>query len=109
MHPFLIAAGTAAAAVLTAGLAAPRAALPVPTAPDTIPSSSRWLNLLPDGVTKRRFILDCTGCHQFDEKIARPQGSPRTETQWAEAITACQCSRGLRTPVSTQRVSCGSP
>lgn len=28
--------------------------------------SSRLLNLLPDGETKRRFILDCTGCHQFD-------------------------------------------
>lgn len=86
MHPFLIAAGTAAAAVLTAGLAAPRAALPVPSAPDTIPSSSRWLNLLPDGETKRRFMLDCTGCHQFDERLTRPAGKPRTEAEWSTAV-----------------------
>ena len=33
--------------------------------------SSAWLSQLPDGETKRKFILDCTGCHQFDEKIAR--------------------------------------
>ena len=51
------------------------------------PRSSAWLSLLPDGVTKRKFILDCTGCHKFDEKIARPQGSPRTEAQWVEAVT----------------------
>jgi streptogramin lyase len=49
--------------------------------------SSAWLSRLPDGDVKRKFILDCTGCHQFDEKIARPQGTPRTEGQWAEAVT----------------------
>ena len=54
---------------------------------DDPPRSSAWLSLLPDGEAKRKFILDCTGCHQFDEKIARPQGSPRTEAQWVEAIT----------------------
>jgi virginiamycin B lyase len=49
--------------------------------------SSAWLSRLPEGEAKRKFILDCTGCHQFDEKIARPQGTPRTEGQWAEAVT----------------------
>ena len=49
--------------------------------------SSAWLARLPDGEAKRKFILDCTGCHQFDERIARPQGPPRTEAQWAEAVT----------------------
>ncbi len=49
--------------------------------------SSAWLSRLPDGEVKRKFILDCTGCHQFDEKIARPQGTPRSEAQWAEAVT----------------------
>ena len=49
--------------------------------------SSAWLARLPDGEAKRKFILDCTGCHQFDEKIARPGGSPRSEAQWAEAVT----------------------
>lgn len=51
------------------------------------PRSSAWLSLLPDGEAKRKFILDCTGCHQFDEKLARPQGKPRTEAQWVEAVT----------------------
>ena len=51
------------------------------------PASSAWLSLLPDGEAKRKFILDCTGCHQFDEKIARPGGTPRTEAQWAEAVS----------------------
>lgn len=49
--------------------------------------SSAWLALLPDGEAKRKFILDCTGCHQFDEKIALPTGKPRTEAQWAEAVS----------------------
>ncbi len=63
-------------------------ALPAPPLPTTGPArSSAWLSRLPDGVMKRKFILDCTGCHQFDEKIARPQGTPRTEAQWAEAVT----------------------
>src|SRR5688572_15318644 len=49
--------------------------------------SSAWLALLPDGETKRKFILDCTGCHQFDEKIARVQGRVRSEAEWAAAVT----------------------
>ena len=50
------------------------------------PRSSAWLSLLPDGEAKRKFILDCTGCHQFDARIARPGGIPRTEAQWTEAV-----------------------
>src|SRR5688572_13392632 len=42
-------------------------------------SSSAWLSLLPDGEEKRRFVLDCTGCHQFDAQVARPGGARRTE------------------------------
>jgi virginiamycin B lyase len=49
--------------------------------------SSGWLARLPDGETKRKFLLDCTGCHQFDEHIARPGGRPRTEAEWVEAVT----------------------
>jgi virginiamycin B lyase len=49
--------------------------------------SSAWLARLPEGEVKRKFILDCTGCHQFDEKIARPQGTPRTESEWVEAVS----------------------
>jgi virginiamycin B lyase len=51
------------------------------------PRSSAWLAGLPDGEAKRKFILDCTGCHQFDEKIALVSGRPRTEAEWEEAVT----------------------
>jgi virginiamycin B lyase len=59
--------------------------------------SSAWLARLPDGEIKRKFILDCTGCHQFDEKIARLGGRPRTETEWAEAVTRMLGYAGART------------
>lgn len=75
-----------AAAAAVAGLAAAvlSAAGPGSAAPTR---SSAWLARLPDGEAKRKFILDCTGCHQFDERIARPAGAPRTEAQWVEAVT----------------------
>jgi len=57
---------------------------PVHEAPDS--SSARRLALLPDGETTRRFILDCTGCHQFDATIARVHGRPRTREEWEAAI-----------------------
>ena len=49
-------------------------------------ASSSWLAMLPDGDAKRRFILDCTGCHQFDERIAYTEGRPRTREEWTAAI-----------------------
>ena len=58
-----------------------------PVAVDSIRYSSDWLGLLPEGEEKRRFILDCTGCHQFDELVARPAGKARTVAEWTEAIT----------------------
>lgn len=55
---------------------------------DTVsaPPSSAWLSLLPDGAEKRQFIIDCTGCHQFDAARALTGGRPRTEAEWAEAV-----------------------
>lgn len=50
------------------------------------PSSSDWLQLLPDGPAKRRFIIDCTGCHQFDSRMTRRFGRARTEAEWKEAV-----------------------
>ena len=50
------------------------------------PPSSAWLSQLPDGPEKRQFIIDCTGCHQFDAVRALPGGRARTEAQWAEAV-----------------------
>ena len=82
MRHRLPAAAAAMAALATAMLSAN--ADPDSPAPAR---SSAWLARLPDGEAKRKFILDCTGCHQLDEKIARPGGVPRTESQWVEAVT----------------------
>ncbi len=79
------AAALGCAATLLAGSANP--ADPPSRSPADPPRSSAWLSLLPEGEAKRKFILDCTGCHQFDATIARPGGTPRTEAQWVEAVT----------------------
>lgn len=70
----------------TSPLAAQTSTFPPPPTLDD-PTSSAWLSTLPDGEAKRRFILDCTGCHQFDGRITRPRGVVRTEAGWVEAIT----------------------
>ncbi len=64
-------------------------ASPGPARPEAGPprlSSARYLGLLPDGEQKRRFILDCTGCHVFDATVAFPDGAPRTEDGWRERV-----------------------
>lgn len=44
--------------------------------------SSQYLALLPDGETKRRFILECTGCHQFDERMIATDDRLKSEDEW---------------------------
>jgi virginiamycin B lyase len=58
-----------------------------PTA-DTLASfsSARFLAALPGGEFKRRFAIDCTGCHTFDERITHPGGKPRTRDDWVARI-----------------------
>ncbi|NOT07904.1 MAG: hypothetical protein HOP28_06825 [Gemmatimonadales bacterium] len=53
--------------------------------PDPLPSSW-WLSRLPEGLMKRRFILDCTGCHLFDAARAFKDAAPRTADRWREDI-----------------------
>ena len=50
------------------------------------PSSSAILGLLPAGEMKRRFILDCTGCHQMDMERTFPEGRARTAAEWEGSI-----------------------
>lgn len=50
---------------------------------ETAPSSM-FLSLLPDGETKRRFILDCTGCHPFDRKTVEKDGRPKSRQDWLD-------------------------
>jgi virginiamycin B lyase len=61
-------------------------------------SSAEWLALLPDGEEKRRFVLDCTGCHQFDQQIARPKGQARTRDEWYAAVARMMTYAGATTP-----------
>jgi virginiamycin B lyase len=77
-----------------AATAAPGGAGSAGAPADTIPSptaaplpGSAWLAMLPDGDTKRRFILDCTGCHVWNEEWVRgPDGAARTAAEWSVAV-----------------------
>lgn len=73
-------AGGIALARLAGGGAAASAAAP----PDSTLTAAAWLALLPDGETKRRFILDCAGCHALDARIMAPGGAPRSRDSWVE-------------------------
>jgi len=48
--------------------------------------SAWWLGGLPDGVEKRRFILDCTGCHQFNETRVFAGDSLRSRARWEQDV-----------------------
>lgn len=52
-----------------------------------MPRASDYLGLLPDGPQKRRFILDCTGCHQFDASMAFSNGAARSEREWEGIVS----------------------
>jgi streptogramin lyase len=68
------------------------------TVPDLASASaSQLLRLLPEGEEKRRFILDCTGCHAFDARIAAPNGRARTAAQWDSATHRMLSYAGART------------
>ncbi|GLC24720.1 hypothetical protein [Roseisolibacter agri] len=51
------------------------------------PTSSAILATLPDGEAKRRFVLDCTGCHQLNVRTAYPTGTARTADDWEATVT----------------------
>jgi streptogramin lyase len=52
--------------------------------PDPDKASSVWLAALPDGEMKRRYVLDCTGCHQLNETRAFKGVNRRTADEWTE-------------------------
>ena len=59
-----------------------------PLEPGGEPPASAFLAQLPDGDRKRRFIVDCGGCHTFGSVQARKEGRERTEAEWRAAIDA---------------------
>lgn len=50
-------------------------------------AGAAFLAALPEGEEKRRFALDCTGCHRQDERVMYPGGRPRTAPEWSAAVT----------------------
>lgn len=65
---------------------------------DTVPGANAVLAQLPDGEFKRRFVLDCTGCHQMDVRVAYPGGRARTAEEWEAAIRRMVGFAGAGTP-----------
>jgi virginiamycin B lyase len=59
--------------------------------------SAARLRMLPDGETKRRFILDCTGCHQFASPVMEVAGRPRTRDEWQAAVEKMLSFAGAET------------
>jgi streptogramin lyase len=85
MRPFRAARSALRASLLLASAASAQSA-PTTGARDLVNArASELLRLLPDGEEKRRFVLDCTGCHTFDARIAAPAGRARTRVQWDSA------------------------
>jgi virginiamycin B lyase len=48
--------------------------------------SSTFLSLLPDGVEKRRFIMNCGTCHELQSSRIWKEGKVRDHDRWVEAI-----------------------
>lgn len=44
------------------------------------------LSQLPDGEEKRRFILDCTGCHPFDQQTVGVGARLKTRDEWRQRV-----------------------
>lgn len=50
-------------------------------------TSAAYLSALPDGNEKRRFILDCTGCHQFNRRtVMGPDDRTKPDSVWRSRI-----------------------
>jgi streptogramin lyase len=67
------------------------------TGSSATPNSAARLRKLPEGETKRRFILDCTGCHQFDTPVVQVAGRPRTRDEWQAAVEKMLAFAGAET------------
>ena len=66
-------------------------------------TTSDWLSRLPDGEVKRRFILDCAGCHPLDDPVMTVGGRPRTREEWAQSVDLMLSFAGAHTgfPIMT--------
>ena len=88
--PLGLVAVVAIVAMIAIGAAAPKR-------PSRL-SSSSVLVQLPEGETKRQFIIDCTNCHPLDAAYAYPGGKPRTRGEWATIVGRMIRLAGATTP-----------
>jgi virginiamycin B lyase len=55
--------------------------------PDPVlPPGAAWVAELPAGETRRRFIVDCTGCHVTDASRTEVDGTVRDSAAWHAAV-----------------------
>lgn len=59
--------------------------------------SSSFLNQLPEGEQKSRFILDCTGCHVFNEQLMMTDGRLRSAAEWRQTTVLMMSRYGAGT------------
>jgi virginiamycin B lyase len=85
----LLALATAGAALVASAQVGGRAqeGPPIWNQPLDQPTSAAILATLPDGAEKRRFVLDCTGCHQLNVRTAYPTGAARDAAGWEATVT----------------------
>ncbi|MFW6079723.1 MAG: hypothetical protein ACODAE_08885, partial [Gemmatimonadota bacterium] len=69
---------------------------PEPASQAAEATSVELLGLLPDGHEKRRFLLDCTGCHRMDMAHAFPDGRVRSRAEWREVVERMLSYAGWR-------------
>jgi virginiamycin B lyase len=96
MRPFLWLAPGITLTACAGPQPAPQFAQPAPQEAEALPASA-FLAALPDGMVKRQFIIDCTGCHTFHEGIAYPAGQSRTRESWQEAAARMVANYGAGT------------
>lgn len=70
-------------------------------------SGNQFLSMLPENQEKRLFLLDCSGCHVLDARVAYPDGNPRSQAGWQEKATQMHQLFGPRSgfPIISARVS----
>ena len=81
-----IAGACVGAALVGAETAAAQGGPPIWPASTAEVTSAALLARLPDGAEKRKFVLDCTGCHQFSARVAYPGGRARSAGEWQAAV-----------------------
>jgi virginiamycin B lyase len=60
--------------------------------------SPAFLALLPNGEEKRKFILDCTGCHHFSQRTVGFEDRLKTREEWTEWVQVMMANNAFMSP-----------